>query len=322
MTRIGFHASHEQFSPKELLEHVRLAEQAGFRAAMCSDHFRPWSERQGQSGFAWAWLGAALQATSLPFGVVTVPGGWRYHPAILAQASATLAQMFPGRFWIAPGSGEALNERVVGRGWPAKEERNARLRDGVDIMRALWAGEEVTRAGPVPVEKARLYTRPDTPPSVIGAAITPTTAEWLGGWADGMITVNRPPEGLKGVIDAFRRGGGEGKPVYVQVHVSYAESEEEARANAFDQWRSNIFESRVLSELRVPEDFDAAARFVKPEDLDGHVRISADPGRHAAWLRQDLELGVSGVFLHNVGRNQREFIEVFGREVLPEITDA
>lgn len=187
--RVGYHCSHEQYAPGRLLDLARRADEAGFVSAMCSDHFHPWSEREGESGFAWSWLGAALQATSLPFGVVTVPGGWRYHPAIIAQASATLAEMFPGRFWIAPGSGEALNEHIVGEHWPHKGERNARLKEACEIIRALWAGETVTHDGLIRVEEARLYSRPRTPPMIVGAALSPETAEWMGGWADGLITV-------------------------------------------------------------------------------------------------------------------------------------
>ena len=144
---IGFHASHEQIDPRSLLAAVQAAEAAGFQAAMCSDHFSPWSARQGESGFAWSWLGAALQATSLSFGVVNAPGQ-RYHPAIIAQAAATLAQMFPDRFWVALGSGEAMNEHITGERWPAKSVRNARLRECVDIMRALFAGETVKPSRP------------------------------------------------------------------------------------------------------------------------------------------------------------------------------
>src|SRR5688500_13493919 len=155
MTVVGVHASHEQIHPTALLEAVQAAEAAGFTAAMCSDHFSPWSERQGHSGFAWSWLGAALQATSLPFGVVNAPGQ-RYHPAIIAQASATLAAMYPGRFWVALGTGEASNEHITGEGWPRKEVRNARLRECVDVIRALHAGEEVSHDGLVTVDRARL----------------------------------------------------------------------------------------------------------------------------------------------------------------------
>src|SRR5687767_13176998 len=153
MPLIGYHCSHEQYAPAELLANVKLAAAAGFTAAMCSDHFSPWSERQGHSGYAWSWLGAALQATGIPFGVVTVPG-YRYHVAVLAQKAATLAEMFPGRFWAALGSGEAMNEHITGERWPTKPERNARLKECVDIIRALWRGETVTHRGLVTVEEA------------------------------------------------------------------------------------------------------------------------------------------------------------------------
>jgi coenzyme F420-dependent glucose-6-phosphate dehydrogenase len=316
MATIGYHASHEQFPPSELLRCVQHAERAGFAAAMCSDHIAPWSEAQGESGFAWSWLGAALQATRLPFGVVNAPGV-RYHPAIVAQAAATLAEMFPDRFWVALGTGQALNEHITGDHWPPKPERNARLRECVDVIRALWAGETVTHHGRVHVEQATLWTRPQTPPSIIGPALSEETAEFVGSWADGLITINAPREQLVRMVDAFRRGGGEGKPLYLQIHLSYAETDAAARANAFDQWRTPILPGLVNEHLRLPAQFEAAARFVRPEDMDRFVRISADVEQHVAWLRDDLELGFSHVYLHNVGRNQREFIEVFGERVLP-----
>ena len=159
MTIVGWHASHEQIPPSELLRTVQLAEQAGFDAAMSSDHFSPWSERQGESGFAWSWLGAAMATTDLPFGVVTAPGQ-RYHPAIIAQAAATLGEMFPGRFWMALGTGEASNEHITGDRWPAKDIRNRRLAECVAVIRALLAGEEVSHDGLVRVDRARLYTLP------------------------------------------------------------------------------------------------------------------------------------------------------------------
>ena len=159
MATIGFHASHEQISPGRLLQDVQCAEQAGFEAAMCSDHIEPWSARQGHSGFAWSWLGAALATTSLRFGVVTAPGQ-RYHPAIIAHASATLADMFPGRFWLAPGSGENMNEHITGDAWPAKETRQLRLEECVDVIRRIHNGEEVTHHGLVTVEQARLWDVP------------------------------------------------------------------------------------------------------------------------------------------------------------------
>jgi coenzyme F420-dependent glucose-6-phosphate dehydrogenase len=323
VTRIGYHCSHEQYPPSRLLRLVQLAEQAGFQSAMCSDHYFPWSDEQGESGFAWSWLGAALQATSLSFGVVTVPGGWRYHPAIVAQASATLAEMFPGRFWIAPGSGEALNEHIVGGHWPDKATRNARLREGCDIIRALWAGETVTRHGLIPTEDAKLYSRPAEPPKIVGAALTPETAEWLGGWADGMITTVREREGMREMLDAFRRGGGEGKPVYLQAQLAFADDEDAALEEAWRQWRSVQFPSPVLASLRMPAEFAAAAKHVRPEDMRETVRVSSSPEQHLEWLLGDLEMGFEEINLHSIPRSSQErFIEVFGERVLPELRKA
>src|SRR5690606_11864787 len=221
MARIGYHVSHEQFTPRELLEWVCKAEDAGFACAMSSDHIAPWSKRQGQSGFALSWLGAAMQATNLSFGLITVPAGWRYHPTITAQAGATLAHMFPDRFrWMALGSGQALNEHVTGERWPSKAERNARGQSAAEIIRALWAGPTVSRDGPIRVDEARLYTLPEQAPQLIGAALTPSTAAWAGSWADGLITINQSRDKLQAIIDAFRAGGGDGKPLILQTHLS------------------------------------------------------------------------------------------------------
>jgi coenzyme F420-dependent glucose-6-phosphate dehydrogenase len=186
-------------------------------------------------------------------------------------------------------------------------------------MRALWAGETVTRRGLVCVEQAKLYTRPQTPPRIIGAAITAQTAEWLGSWADGLITISRPPDKLKKVVDAFRRGGGEGKPMLLKVQLSYDRTEEMAREKAHQQWRNNIFKNIVMTELLTPQQFDAAGEFVKPEELNQHVRISANIEQHIEWLQKDIELGFDELLLHNVNREQQQFIEVFGEKVIPAI---
>jgi len=321
MTLIGYHASHEQFSPSELLGHVQAAEAAGFGAVMSSDHLTPWSKRQGQSGFAWAWLGAALQATqSIPFGIITIPMGWRYHPAVTAQAAATIAEMFPERFpWMAVGSGQAMNEHVIGERWPSKRERNERLQAAVEIIRDLWAGRLVSRDEPIRVDEARVYTLPKELPRLVAGALSPETAHGAGRWADALITISQPRDNLLTIIDAFRRGGGEGKPLYLQTHVSYAGSDDEARANAFDQWRSNATTAAISETLRLPEEFDQACAHVRPEDMDRHVRISADPRRHIEWLEADAAMGFDEIYVHNVGRNQGEFIDIFGREVLPQM---
>lgn len=318
MALIGYHCSHEQFPPSELLSLVSLAHRAGFRAAMCSDHFHPWSERQGQSGFAWSWLGAAMQASPLPFGVVNAPGQ-RYHPAIVAQAAATLAEMFPGRFWMALGSGQLLNEHITADAWIPKRERQARLVECAEIIRKLWAGETVTHHDRVCVSDAKLYTRPAAPPAMIGAAVSAETAEWVASWADGLITVVKPHDELSKVVDAFHRGGGRGKPMFLQAQTSYAETNEAAKAAALGQWRTNVLPSTVLTEIADPAGFDRAASSLTPDDLEGSIRMSADPERHVAWLNQDIELGFDVIFIHQVGRDQKTFLEVFGEQVLPRI---
>jgi probable non-F420 flavinoid oxidoreductase len=316
MPAIGFHASHEQIPPSELLAAVRAAEDAGFERAMCSDHFSPWSERQGESGFAWSWLAAALEATSLPFGVVNAPGQ-RYHPAVIAQAAATLAEMYPSRLWVALGTGEFSNEHITGEPWPDKRTRNARLRECVDVMRALFAGEVVDHDGLVRVDRARLWTLPAEPPALIGAAVSAETAGWVAGWADGLATIAQPREQLERVVAAFRENGGEGKTMALQVHLSWAAAEGEALAIAHDQWRTNVFSPPLCWDLATVEQFDEAARHVRPEDMRGPVLISSDPAWHAARLGELAELGFDAIYLHHVGQEQRGFIETFGEHVLP-----
>lgn len=318
MTLFGYHASHEQYRPSELLEYVTLAESAGFEAAWCSDHFHPWTDAQGQSGFAWSWLGAALQATSLSFGTVNAPGD-RYHPAIIAQAAATLAEMFPGRFSLAIGSGEALNEAITGNAWPPKAARNERLKECADIMRALWRGETVTHRGRVTIQEARLYTLPEMPPALFGAALSPETAQFVGGWADGLMTLGAPRDAIEKIIQAFRRGGGDGKPIFVQHGLSWARTEEEAKRGAHEQWRFSALGPIVLPMLRTPAEFEAATKFVTPDDVAKGVRVSADLGQHVAWLEDYVDLGIDAVYLLNVNRNQRAFIDAFADGVLPEL---
>lgn len=319
MALIGFHASHEQLPPSTLKLAVSDAERAGFGAAMCSDHFAPWGTAQGHSGHSWSWLGATLEATSLSLGVVTAPVQ-RYHPAVAAQAIATLSEMYPGRFWAALGSGEALNEHITGEPWPPKAERDARLLEAVDVIRSLLQGEEVDVDGLVKVDRARVWSLPETPPPLFGAAVSEATARTVGTWADGMITVNQPIDALEKVLTAFREEGGD-KPAYLQVHLSWAESEEEAVRIAHEQWKTNVFGSALAWNLETPQQFDEAARFVRPEDVRKSVLVSADLDQHIEWLRRYLDLGFDQIYLHHVGQEQTGFIEVFGGKVVPALRD-
>jgi len=319
MTTIGYHASHEQFPPSDLLEYVQLADQHGFSEVLASDHFHPWSEQQGESGHVWSWLGSALAVTDLSYGTVNAPG-YRYHPAVIAQAAATLRELYPERFWLAVGSGQQLNEGITGEQWPIKAERNARLEACADVMRQLWSGETVTRHGRITVEEATLYTRPESAPPLIGAAQSTATARWLGEWADGMITVgSRDRAAVAERVAAFRDIAPE-KPVLLKAEVAYDPDDGEARRLAADQWLSNCLPGPVTQELRRPEQYGALADQLSTDEITDHVMVSSDLDRHVEWLSGFLELDVDKLIIHNVTPKQTQFIETFGEAVLPELS--
>ena len=317
MTRIGFHASHEQISPRQLLADVQHAERAGFAMAMCSDHFSPWSSRQGHSGYAWSWLGAALATTSLELGCVSAPGQ-RYHPAVHAQRIATLGQMFPGRFWVALGSGEACNEHITGDRWPRKEVRTQRLEESVDVIRRLLAGEEVSHDGLVTVDRARVWDLPDPVPLLLGPAVSVDSAARVAGWADGLVTVNQPVDTLREVLAAYREAGGTGRTA-LQVHLSWADTEEEALRTAHEQWAANAYGPPLSWDIETAEAFDVLGQQLQPEAVRGAVQVSADLGRHRDLLAEYAELGFDDLYLHHVGQQQDAFIDSFGEHVLPAL---
>ncbi|WP_072314801.1 TIGR03885 family FMN-dependent LLM class oxidoreductase [Agrococcus sp. Marseille-P2731] len=315
MAVIGFHASHEQMPPSALLAHVQHAERAGFHAAMCSDHLEPWSLRQGHSGHSWSWLAAALATTSLRFGVVTAPGQ-RAHPAVVAHAIGTLGEMFPGRFWAALGSGENLNEHITGEAWPEKPVREQRLVESVDVMRRLLAGERVSHAGAITVDRARVWSLPTEVPPLIGAAITPTSAAAHARWADGLITVAGDLAALREVVTAYRDAGGRG-PVSAQLHLSWAPDEREALAIARDQWAFGIIAPPEAWDIDLPEEFDRRTASVTEEQIRGVVTVSSDLARHEARIAEIIDTGCDAVYLHHVGQQQTAFIDAFGEHVLP-----
>jgi len=259
---------------------------------------------------------------------VTAPT-FRYHPAVVAQASATLAAMYPGRHWLGLGSGEALNEHVVGAYWPEAPERINRMFEALDIIRKLFtaslAGRDAKHAGMYyRLESTRLWTMPEEPPPIFVATGGPVTARRAGKHADGLITVGAPVEKVAGLLDRFAAGAREaGKdattlPKIIQLHLSWAPTEEEAVTNAVEQWPNGAMRF-PKADIRSPFDFAAMARLVRPEDFAGRMVISADPDVHRAEIQRYADLGFDRIYLHNVGRNQREWVEVFGREVLPKV---
>lgn len=332
MPSFVYQISQEQFRPSELLRLAKRAERAGFDELATSDHLFPWSDTQGQSGFTWSWLGAALEATSIPIGVVNCPYE-RYHPVVIAQACATLWEMYPGRFWPTFGSGEFLNEHITGNHWPEKAARNRKLAEAIDVMRRLWDGEAFTHRGEfITAEAVQLFTLPDPAdiPPLVGCALTASTAADISSWAHGLYTVHKPHVTLDDTVDSFLRGeehhdvdderehaNHDDRPLMVKVDMACAKTDEEALELAYPQWRTNIGAGAVHGELRTPAQFDAAAEFIKPQDVKEALRITQDPEEHAALIRKDLEMGFDKIVFHNVGLNQEYFIDWFGREVLP-----
>jgi probable non-F420 flavinoid oxidoreductase len=297
--KIGFHASHESYQPSRLLQLARNANDAGIHEGMCSDHFHPWSQRDSASGFAWSWLASALEATSMSFGTVCSPGQ-RYHPAIIAQAVATLCDLYPGRFWLAVGSGENLNESITGHGWPRKVDRNHRLKRSVEIMRALWRGECVSHVGAVSVHDAQLYTLPSPPPVIFGAALSCETAAWLGDWTDGLITAGQDIETLRRITEDYRENGGVGKPVRLQVAVAHAPTKTGALQAAHRRWRHAGLSPDQLADLPTPKEFDLATGSIQPADLEARILCIQTRSQLEDWLGLVEATGVETTYIHDV----------------------
>jgi coenzyme F420-dependent glucose-6-phosphate dehydrogenase len=326
MGLLGYAAMFEQFTPTDLLRWSRQAEDVGFGGIMASDHFHPWVPQQGQAAFVWSWLGAlGAQTNRVVFGTgVTAPGP-RYHPAILAQASATLATMFPGRFYLGVGAGEALNEHITGEYWPEPPARLARLEEGVEIIRRLLSGKVTKYQGThFRLESAKLYTLPDTPPPIYIASSGPINSERTGRIADGYITVGASDDKIRTLLARFEKGAREaGKdpsqmPRIIQLHLSWAESREAAVEQAVREWPNGGM-AFPKGDIRNPEDFAAMAQVVRPENFEGRVFMSPDLDAHAAHLQHYIDLGFDQVYVHNVGRNQEAFVEAFGKRVLPNL---
>ncbi|WP_454049389.1 TIGR03557 family F420-dependent LLM class oxidoreductase [Cellulomonas sp. Marseille-Q8402] len=323
--QIGFAAMSEQFHPTELVDLCRTAEVAGFRGTMAADHFQPWVPAQGHAPFVWNLLTAVGAATTSDLGPGVTCPSFKMHPAMVAQASATLAAMYPGRHWLGLGSGEALNEHVVGGYWPEAPERLRRMWEAVDIIKKLFTGKEVKHRGEFfTLEKTRLWTLDDAPPIYIATA-GPVTARRTGREVDGIITPGATLEKVGGILDTFAAGAREaGKdpdamPKILQLHLSWAPTREEAVANAMTEWPNGGMKF-PKGDIRSPYDFEQMARLVRPEDFEGRMLISEDPDAHRAEIQRFIDAGFTHVYLHNVGRNQREWIDVFGRDVLPALT--
>jgi G6PDH family F420-dependent oxidoreductase len=325
VAQIGYAAMLEQFHPRELVALCEQAEAAGFSGVMAADHVQPWTPQQGNAAFVWAFMTAAAERTKGDIGPGVTCPSFRSHPAIIAQAAATMAAMYPGRFWLGLGSGEALNEHVVAGYWPEVGERIARLFESIDIIHKLFTGQDVKFSGQFyRMETMRLWTMPKEPPPIYVATAGPITAAKTGKFCDGIITVGAPEEKIDKVFQKFEMGAREaGKdpstmPKILQLHLSWAPTDEEALKNALIEWPNGGMKF-PKADIRSPFDFEAMAKIVRPEDFTGRMLISSDPDKHLKEIKRFIDLGFDRVYLHNVGRNQKEWIEVFGREVLPAL---
>jgi len=327
--RVGYAAMLEQFHPTELVDLCAAAEQAGFSGVMAADHFQPWVPQQGEAAFVWSVLAAVGERTTGDMGPGVTCPSFRFHPAIVAQAAATLEAMYPGRSWLGVGSGEALNEHVIAGYWPEAGERSLRMFEAIEVIRKLFdaslAGKDVKHEGRFfKLESTRLWTMPDTPPPVLVATAGPINAKKTGRFADGIITVGAPLEKIGGLFDRFAEGAREaGKdldtmPKVLQLHLSWAQTDEQALGNAMTEWPNGGMKF-PKADIRSPFDFEQMAKLVRPEDFEGRMVISADPDVHREHIQRFVDLGFDRVYLHNVGRNQAEWIDVFAKDVLPQL---
>jgi coenzyme F420-dependent glucose-6-phosphate dehydrogenase len=325
MAQIGYAAMLEQFHPRDLIDFCAKAEAAGFSGVMAADHVQPWVPQQGQAAFVWSFMAAAAERTRGDIGPGVTCPSFRTHPAIIAQAAATMTAIYPGRFWLGLGSGEALNEHLVAGYWPEVAERINRMFESIELIRKLFSGKDVKHRGEYyKMETMRLWTMPEQPPPIYVATAGPVTAEKTGRFCDGIITVGAPEEKIGTVFERFEKGAREaGKDPsklhkILQLHLSWAPTDEEAMRNALTEWPNGGMKF-PKADIRSPFDFEQMAKIVRPEDFKGRMLISSDPDAHAREIQKFIDLGFDRVYLHNVGRNQLEWIDVFAKRVLPKL---
>jgi G6PDH family F420-dependent oxidoreductase len=316
---LGYALSSEEFRPGDLVRQARLAEEAGFEFAFVSDHFHPWIDRQGHSPFVWPVLGGIARATQrISVGTGVTCPILRVHPAHVAQAAATVADMMPGRFMLGVGTGENLNEHILGQRWPSASERLEMLEEAIELIRKLWEGEIVTHRGPhFTVEDARLYTVPEELPPIVVAAGAPAAAELAGRAGDGLCSTSPSRE----IVEAYEQAGGDG-PRYGQLTVCWAEDEDEARRTAHELWPNAALEGPLTQELPLPAHFEEAAAMVTEDDTAERIVCGPDLDRHLEGVRMFADAGFDHVYVHQVGPDQEGFLDVYADEVMPALSAA
>jgi len=316
MTEIGYALSSEEHPPNDLVRFATRAEATGFTFAAISDHYHPWVDAQGQSPFVWSVIGAIAHATSsLRLGTGVTCPTFRIHPAVIAQAAATATAMMPGRFFLGVGSGENLNEHILGDHWPPAPVRQEMLAEALEVIRQLWEGGYQSFDGTYfTVENARLYTLPDEPPPIVVAAGGPSAAALAGRLGDGLWSVAPKTD----LIEKYRDAGGTGE-VYGQVKMCWAADEEQARKTVLEYWPNAGIGGELSQELPLPRHFEQAAALVTADDVAAKVAMGPDPERYLEQIKAFVDAGFDNVYLHQIGPDQDGFFDFCKRELLPRL---
>jgi coenzyme F420-dependent glucose-6-phosphate dehydrogenase len=316
MTEFGYALSSEEHPPNDLVRNARLAEGVGFTFALVSDHYHPWLDEQGHSPFVWSVIGGIAHATErLRLGTGVTCPTIRIHPAIIAQAAATSAAMLPGRFFLGLGTGENLNEHILGDKWPVPDERLEMLEEAIEVIRLLWEGGYQTFRGDFyDVEQARLYTLPDEPPPIVVAAAKPLAADVAGRSGDGLVSTAPDAE----LVEGYRGAGGDG-PCYAQITVCWAASEDEAKQTAHRVWPNSALKGDLGQELPLPLHFEQAVENVSPEDVAETIVCGPDVERYAEHVQQYVDGGFDHIYFHQVGRDQKGFFRFWQEQLGPRL---
>ncbi|HWF22622.1 MAG TPA: TIGR03557 family F420-dependent LLM class oxidoreductase [Acidimicrobiales bacterium] len=315
MSEVGLFLSSEEHGPRDLVDQAQIGEEAGFSSVFISDHFHPWVESQGQSPFVWSVIGGIATTTRHKITTGVTCPTFRLHPAIIAQAAATSQVMAEGRFVLGVGSGEALNEHILGQRWPAVSTRLEMLEEAIEIIRRLWSGKMVTHHGRFyTVENARLYSVPDSPPPVAVSAFGPDSLGLAARIGDGLVTTQ--PDG--DMVRSYREQGGAGR-VIGAVKVCWGDDEAQARKVAHELWATELLPGQLNQELSVPKHFQEGASLVTQDMVAEKVTCGPDPERHAAAISAYLDAGFDEVYVNQIGQDQRGFYDFYRKELRPRI---
>ena len=315
MSEIGYFLSSEEHGPGELVAFARQAEDAGFTSAWISDHFHPWNDNQGQASFVWTVIGGIAATTELRLTTAVTCPTMRIHPAVIAHAAATAAVMMPGRFLLGVGTGEKLNEHILGQHWPPTAIRLEMLEEAVGVMRRLWEGEVTTHEGKhYRVENARIYSRPDRPPPVLVSAFGPKAADVAARIADGLVSTSPYAD----TVERYRSQGGSG-PVQAGVKVCWAADEATARKTAHHLWSNSGVPGELSQELPMPAHFEQASQLVTEDQVAEKIVCGPDPEPYVEMVGTYLDAGFDEVYISQVGKDQAGFFEFYRRELAPRL---